>query len=528
MAYSSSCRGILLFLLAAAVLVAGDGGGVGFDLHHRFSPVVKRWAESRGRPAAAAWWPEGSPEYYSALSAHDRARRVLAGGKGESLLSFADGNSTTRHAGSLHYAKVALGTPNATFVVALDTGSDLFWVPCDCKRCAPIANTSELLKPYSPRQSSTSKPVTCSHSLCDRPNACGNGNGSCPYTVKYVSANTSSSGVLVEDVLYMTRQSSSSRSGNGGNVGEAVGARVVFGCGQEQTGAFLDGAAMEGLLGLGMDRVSVPSLLAAAGLVGSDSFSMCFSPDGNGRINFGEPSDAGAQNETPFIVSKTRPTYNISVTAVNVKGKGAMAAEFAAVVDSGTSFTYLNDPAYSLLATSFNSQVREKRANLSASIPFEYCYALSRGQTEVLMPEVSLTTRGGAVFPVTRPFVIVAGETTDGQVHAVGYCLAVFKSDIPIDIIGQNFMTGLKVVFDRQRSVLGWTKFDCYKNMKVEDDGSPAAAPGPMPVTQLRPRQSDTPFPGAVQPRSAAGHALSSFSPAMLLVTLVAAAAAVL
>lgn len=155
----------------------------------------------------------------------------------------------------------------------------------------------------------------------------------------------------------------------------------------------------------------------------------------------------------------------------------------------------------------FNSQVREKRANLSASIPFEYCYALSRGQTEVLMPEVSLTTRGGAVFPVTRPFVIVAGETTDGQVHAVGYCLAVFKSDIPIDIIGrtsglflnhgpliwllhkkrkkahdldcsctvltdehscaENFMTGLKVVFDRQRSVLGWTKFDCKKINQV-------------------------------------------------------------
>lgn len=109
MAYSSSCRGILLFLLAAAVLVAGDGGGVGFDLHHRFSPVVKRWAESRGRPAAAAWWPEGSPEYYSALSAHDRARRVLAGGKGESLLSFADGNSTTRHAGS--YAPLFLLLP---------------------------------------------------------------------------------------------------------------------------------------------------------------------------------------------------------------------------------------------------------------------------------------------------------------------------------------------------------------------------------------------------------------------------------
>jgi hypothetical protein len=40
----------------------------------------------------------------------------------------------------LHYAVVALGTPNVTFLVALDTGSDLFWVPCDCVKCAPLTS----------------------------------------------------------------------------------------------------------------------------------------------------------------------------------------------------------------------------------------------------------------------------------------------------------------------------------------------------------------------------------------------------
>jgi hypothetical protein len=140
------------------------------------------------------------------------------------------------------------------------------------------------------------------------------------------------------------------------------------------------------------------------------------------------------------------PTYNISVTAMSVDGK-AVAAEFAAVVDSGTSFTYLNDPAYTDLATSFDSQVSEKRANLSASIPFEYCYELSQGQTEVDMPEVSLTTGGGAVFPVTQPFVPIGGETSDGRVVAVGYCLGVLKNDITIDIIGRTHITLLSFLF---------------------------------------------------------------------------------
>lgn len=42
---------------------------------------------------------------------------------------------------SLHYTTVQLGTPGVKFMVALDTGSDLFWVPCDCSRCAPTDGT---------------------------------------------------------------------------------------------------------------------------------------------------------------------------------------------------------------------------------------------------------------------------------------------------------------------------------------------------------------------------------------------------
>lgn len=41
---------------------------------------------------------------------------------------------------SLYYAVVSLGTPNVTFFVALDTGSNLFWVPCDCTSCAPSSD----------------------------------------------------------------------------------------------------------------------------------------------------------------------------------------------------------------------------------------------------------------------------------------------------------------------------------------------------------------------------------------------------
>jgi hypothetical protein len=200
---------------------------------------------------------------------------------------------------------VEVGTPSSKFLVALDTGSDLFWLPCECKLCAKTGNTT-----YSPSQSSTSKTVPCGHPLCERPDACaaaGTGkSSSCPYEVKYVSANTGSSGVLVEDVLHLV-------DGGGGN---EVQAPIVFGCGQVQTGAILRGAAAGGLMGLGMDKVSVPSALASSGLVASDSFSMCFSRDGVGRINFG---DAGSldQAETPLLVDLHHTWPNGQVWALD-------------------------------------------------------------------------------------------------------------------------------------------------------------------------------------------------------------------
>jgi hypothetical protein len=263
---------------------------------------------------------------------------------------------------------VEVGTPNATFLVALDTGSDLFWVPCDCKQCASIANVTGQpatpLRPYSPRQSSTSKQVTCDNALCDRPNACSAAtNGSCPYEVRYVSANTSTSGVLVQDVLHLTRE-------RPGAVDEALQAPVVFGCGQVQTGSFLDGGAFDGLMGLGMEKVSVPSMLASSGLVASDSFSMCFGDDGVGRINFGDAGSRG-QGETPFTGRST--LYNVSFTSINVETK-SVAAEFAAVIDSGTSFTYLTDPEYTELATNVSPPFPSCSSNVGCIVQY-FCLA---------------------------------------------------------------------------------------------------------------------------------------------------------
>uniref|UniRef100_M8CG06 Uncharacterized protein n=1 Tax=Aegilops tauschii TaxID=37682 RepID=M8CG06_AEGTA len=322
-----------LLLLA---LVAAGAEALSLDVHHRYCSLS----------LAAAVAPAPGP-----------------GGP----FAFADGNDTYRlnAFGFLHYAVVALGTPNVTFLVALDTGSDLFWVPCDCLKCAPLSSPEYGFDVYSPRKSSTSRKVPCSSSLCDLQTQCNSAaSKSCPYSIEYLSDNTSSNGVLIEDVLYLASESGKSK---------ITQAPITF------------GAAPNGLLGLGMDSKSVPSLLASQG-VAANSFSMCFGEDGHGRINFGDTGSAD-QLETPLNIYKHNPYYNISII-------GAMA--------------------------------------------------------------------------------------------------------------GENFMSGLKVVFDRERLVLGWKSFNCYSvdhSSKLPVSPNPSAVP-PKPASgpgSSNPEAAKRPSPNITQ-----------------------------
>lgn len=69
----------------------------------------------------------------------------------------------------------------------------------------------------------------------------------------------------------------------------------------KQSGGYLDGVAPDGLMGLGLGEISVPSFLAKGGLV-PNSFSLCFVEDDSGTIFFGDQGPAN-QKYTAFLPS---------------------------------------------------------------------------------------------------------------------------------------------------------------------------------------------------------------------------------
>lgn len=444
----------------------------GFALHHRFSDPVNRILD------AGEKLPEkGTAGYFAALAHRDLAvhgRRLSSSSyDSRTPLTFSSGNTTYRISvfGFLHYANVTVGTPGLSFLVALDTGSDLFWLPCDCIKCVKgVKLDSEELdfSIYSLNTSSSGTKVPCNSPLCAHRKTCPVSPSTCPYKVMYLSSNTSSSGYLVEDVLHLTADD---------NPSEPVDAKIPFGCGKIETGSFLDGGAPNGLLGLGLDSISLPSTLASQ-KIAANSFSMCFGDDGLGRITFGDKGSLD-QSETPFNLRKINPHYNVSISQLSVGSKVSQIDGLYAIFDSGTSFTYLNDPIYSLIAENFDSQIKESRDTSQSDIPFEYCYDLSSSQNT---PLINMTMEGGDQFYVTEPIVTVSTMTGDI------YCLGVVKSE-DVNIIGQNFMTGYRVVFDRERMVLGWKASKC--NEALESSMLPISPQGSNqdpPLSSIEPQ----------------------------------------
>ncbi|KAF8012069.1 hypothetical protein BT93_I0255 [Corymbia citriodora subsp. variegata] len=207
-------------LLSCLAVEAAAAATFSSRLIHRFSNEVRALRAPPGgggggtanASAAAPPWPEKrSVEYYQVLVASDFQRQHMKLGTHYQLLFPSEGSkvmSLGNDFGWLHYSWIDVGSPSVSFLVALDAGSDLLWLPCECVQCAPLSASyySSLdrdLNEYNPSGSSSSKHITCSHQLCELGPSCKSPGESCPYTVNYYSENTSTSGLLVEDILHL-------------------------------------------------------------------------------------------------------------------------------------------------------------------------------------------------------------------------------------------------------------------------------------------------------------------------------------
>ncbi|KAH1216044.1 Aspartic proteinase-like protein 1 [Glycine max] len=374
--------GLLLWLLLAKGLSMEGAVGATFSsrLIHRFSEEAKAHLASRGNKSSVllqAWPQRNSSEYFRLLLRSDVARQ-----------------------------RMRLGSQRPDL---------LLW------QCALLDRD---LNQYRPSLSNTSRHLPCGHKLCDVHSFCKGSKDPCPYEVQYASANTSSSGYVFEDKLHLTSDGKHAEQ-------NSVQASIILGCGRKQTGDYLHGAGPDGVLGLGPGNISVPSLLAKAGLI-QNSFSICLDENESGRIIFGDQGHV-TQHSTPFLPMYGKfIAYMVGVESFCVGSLCLKETRFQALIDSGSSFTFLPNEVYQKVVTEFDKQVNASRIVLQSS--WEYCYNAS-SQELVNIPPLKLAFSRNQTFLIQNP--IFYDPASQEQEYTI-FCLPVSPSADDYAAIGRQ------------------------------------------------------------------------------------------
>ncbi|KAM7252921.1 hypothetical protein ACFE04_025539 [Oxalis oulophora] len=492
---------VVVILIVLLLCCSGFNINVGASNHLKLSTkLIHIFSINEAKPMPMP--KRNSFEYYQLLLTNDFNKHQF------DLVKPSNGTTTFFFGNDffwLHYTWIDIGTPNLSFLVALDAGSDLSWLPCDCIQCAPFSDilyTHYLdrgLSEYKPDASNTSKQLSCSHQLCDLSADCKSPKDPCPYVAEYQSQGTSSSGFLVQDELHLTSISEHTPQ-------QSVKVPVILGCGRKQSGEYLNGAAPDGLMGLGPGGISIPSLLARKGIT-RDSFSICFNENNTGRILFGDLGPS-SQQFTPFISTQGKyVAYLVQVDHPCVGSSCFNQLGFQALVDSGSSFTYLPTQVFNRIGLEFDKQINASRRNIESSTGFKYCYSVSSAEL-VDIPTLRF------VFSMNQSFLIRSSTISVYSDGKESICLPLQ----PTDLDYENFMTGYNMVFNRENWTFGWSHSTCPDvgdksrlHLNPPPDGG---SPVPLPANE---QQSTTNTTGV--PPAFAGKSSSKSSAALFVLT---------
>lgn len=367
-----------------------------------------------------------------------------------------------------YFVDLRLGTPPQRLLLVADTGSDLVWVRCSaCKNCTNHGPGSAFLA----RHSSTFSPHHCYDSACrlvphPKSNPCNRTrlHSPCRYEYSYADGSSTSG--------FFSKETTTLKTSSGK---EAKLRSLAFGCGFRNSGPSVSGPSFNGasgVMGLGRGPISFSSQL---GRRFGNKFSYCLmdytiapTPTSylviGGEQNRVVPRDS-RMSFTPLQTNRFAPTfYYIGIKSVFVGGAKLRispsvwsideSGNGGTVIDSGTTLSFLPEPAYRVVLAAFKRRVKIPSA---AVLPpgFDLCVNVS-GVSRPSLPRLSFRLVGNSVFsPPPRNYFIDTAERVK--------CLAIqpINSGEGISVIGNLMQQGFLFEFDKDRLRLGFSRRGC-------------------------------------------------------------------
>uniref|UniRef100_A0A803QER7 Peptidase A1 domain-containing protein n=1 Tax=Cannabis sativa TaxID=3483 RepID=A0A803QER7_CANSA len=422
-----------------------DGEIVRFELIHRNSPKL---CGHDGHNVFLGEKPKTQMENLKQFHQRDVSRRAIFLETSSSVKLPI--NSGSDYGTGEYFVHVTIGTPGQRFVLVADTGSELTWMNCRYKNYEPKKKGKEPI--FKADESSTFRTVSCSSRMCKIDLA------DLFSLAKYLQG-SAALGFFGNETISVDLTNGKKKTLN----------NVLIGCTQtikDEQGIF---KGAHGVLGLGNGKHTFTS--KAAQDFGS-KFSYCLvdhlsSQNLTNYIVFGSTRPKTALSSrvqrTPLVLGGALgPLYGVNIVGISVGGQVVNIPPAVwdvnrgggTVLDSGTSLTFLAEPAYKPVTAAFSKYMSKLQRLPDDGGPFEFCYNSTRFQ-DSLVPSLKIKLANGAVFePPMKSYILdVAPETR---------CLGFVSASWPgTSIIGNIMQQNHLWEFDLGKSLLSFAPSTC-------------------------------------------------------------------
>ncbi|KAL5707528.1 saccharopepsin [Ranunculus cassubicifolius] len=336
-----------------------------------------------------------------------------------------------------YFVRFKIGTPSQKFLLVADTGSDLTWINC-------ARRTFKRHRFYHPSSSSSFKKIPCSSEMCQN----------LPFSL--AEYGSSANGVFANETVTVSLS-------NGRKL------RItdfIVGCSSVLHGSSF--ISSDGVLGLGYSNNSFSTKVRERF---GGKFSYCLvdhlSPKNvSSYLTFGDNksfiSSSSRMHYTELVLNVIEGFYAVNVAGISVNGAMLdipsetwdVGGEGGVVVDSGTSLTFLAQPAYSVVMKALKSPLKGLVEEIEMK-PFEFCFSSVGFGKTFEVPRLVIHFEDLVRFaPPVKSYVI---DVADGV-----KCLGFMPNGWPdLSIIGNIMQQSFLWEFDTVNNRLGFAPTDC-------------------------------------------------------------------